>query len=229
MFAYIIKAEFRCALLIFIKICNSPWHWIVKFFQDVRCYTILCFTYSLPHIFFLTQHLVTNLFLRNIQNVFNWIHVGIFPAHSRRGVPLHSMNVLVLLELWHGARLCIKIHHFFGNTTHWHESVFCSHNNRHHAKYIQTTVKSQVSVQVLGAISRREILWEKWMVSWIMGNTRWYYSWYWNHIALCSNRRAISVCMISRYAITLKVVEHSCNVKEYLFWNGMGIRQTWIP
>ena len=53
-------------------------------------------------------------------------------------------------------------------TTHSHESVFLSHNNRryyhvwrkqnekHHAKCIQTTVKSPVSLQVWGAISRRE-------------------------------------------------------------------------
>ena len=26
-----------------------------------------------------------------------------FPGHSRTGIPLHSWNVLVLLELWHGA------------------------------------------------------------------------------------------------------------------------------
>ena len=28
--------------------------------------------------------------------------------------------------------------------------------------------------------------------------------------------------MISRHAITLKVVEHPQNAKEYLFWNGLG-------
>ena len=35
--------------------------------------------------------------------------------------------------------------------------------------------------------------------------------------------------MISRYDITLKVLAHSKNVKEYLFWNGQDIHQTWIP
>ena len=83
-----------------------------------------------------------------------------FPGHSRTGIPLHWRNVLALLELWHGARSCIKIYHFCGNPTYSHESVFHSHNNRHHcrdwskqnekyhAKCIQTTVKSPVSVQI---------------------------------------------------------------------------------
>ena len=35
---------------------------------------------------------------------------GEFPGHSRAGNPLHSRNVLVLLELWHGARSDIKIY-----------------------------------------------------------------------------------------------------------------------
>ena len=79
-----------------------------KVLQIVRCYTIPCFTYSRPHIFFLTQRLVTNIFLHNIPNVLDWIHVDKFPGHARRGVPLHSRNVLLLLELWRGARSCIK-------------------------------------------------------------------------------------------------------------------------
>ena len=41
--------------------------------------------------------------------------------------------------------------------------------------------------------------------------------------AFCSQRRAISLCMISRYEFTLKVLEHSLNVKEYLFLNGQEI------
>ena len=119
---------------------------------------------------FFTLHLVTKLFFHNIPIVLNGIHVGKFRGHSRRGVSLHSRNVLVLLELWHGAKSCIKIYHFFGNTTHSHSSVFRCHNNRcycrvwrkqtekHHAKCIQTTVKSPVSVQLWGAVSRREKL-----------------------------------------------------------------------
>ena len=34
---------------------------------------------------------------------------GEFPGHSRTGIPLQYMNFLVLLELWHGARSCIKM------------------------------------------------------------------------------------------------------------------------
>ena len=37
---------------------------------------------------------------------------------------------------------------------------------------------------------------------------------------LCFHRRDISVCMISRFDIILKVIEHFSNVKEYPFWNG---------
>ena len=33
------------------------------------------------------------------------------------------------------------------------------------------------------------------------------------------HRRNISVCMISRFDIILKVIEHFLNVKGYLFWN----------
>ena len=43
-----------------------------------------------------------------------------FSGHSRTGIPLHSLNFLVLLELWHGARACIKIYPFFGNITNSH-------------------------------------------------------------------------------------------------------------
>ena len=157
---------------------------------------------------FVTQHLITNLFLHNTPNVLNGIHVGKFPGHSRRDVPLHSRNVLVLIELWRGARLCIKIYHFFGNTTYSHESVFRSHNNRrycrvwrkqkekHHAKCIQTTVKSPVGVQVWGAGSRREKLWEKWMVTWIIRNTReiLYVILKW-HCAVFQQKGSISVWM----------------------------------
>ena len=43
-----------------------------------------------------------------------------FPSHSRMGIPLHSWNVLVLLELLHGTISCIKIYRFWGDTTHSH-------------------------------------------------------------------------------------------------------------
>ena len=82
-------------------------------------------------------------------------------------ISLHSRHVLVLLELNHEARSCIKIYPFCGHITHSHKSVFHSHNNRRHcrvwrkqnvkyqAKLIQTTVKLPVSVQILGATNNR--------------------------------------------------------------------------
>ena len=41
---------------------------------------------------------------------------GKFPGHSRTGIHLHSRNVLVLVELWYGARSCINIYPFCWNT-----------------------------------------------------------------------------------------------------------------
>ena len=80
------------------------------------------------------------------------LHCEEFSGHFRTGMPLHYRYILVLLELWHGARSCIKIYPFCGKTTHSRESVFHDHNNRrhcrvwrkqnekYHAKCIQTTV-----------------------------------------------------------------------------------------
>ena len=55
------------------------------------------------------------------------------------------------------------------------------------------------------------------MVTWIVQNTRVILSmilkYYVN--ALCSHRRDISLYMLSRHAITLKVLVHSKNVKDY--------------
>ena len=92
---------------------------------------------------------------------------GEYPGHFRTIISLHSKHVLVLLELYHEARSCIKIYPFCGHITHSHLSVFHSHNNRRHcrvwrkhnvkyqAKLIQTTVKLPASVQIWGAISNR--------------------------------------------------------------------------
>ena len=56
-----------------------------------------------------TWHLVTNLFI--IFQTFSMVLMSRqFPGHSRMGLPLHTWNVLVLLELWHGAISCIKIY-----------------------------------------------------------------------------------------------------------------------
>ena len=43
---------------------------------------------------------------------------GKFPVNSSTGIPLQCRNILVLLELWHGARSCLKIYPFCLNTTH---------------------------------------------------------------------------------------------------------------
>ena len=41
-----------------------------------------------------------------------------YPGHFRKIISLHSRHVLVLLELYHEARSCIKIYPFCGRITH---------------------------------------------------------------------------------------------------------------
>ena len=92
---------------------------------------------------------------------------GEYPGHFRTITSLHSRHVLVLLELYHVARSCIKIYPFCRHITHSHRSVLHSHNNRRHcrvgrkqnvkyqAKLIQTTVNLPANVQIWDAISNR--------------------------------------------------------------------------
>ena len=87
---------------------------------------------------------------------------GEFPGHSRTGIPLHSRNVLVHLELCHSARSCIKILPFCWNTTHSHVSVFQSHNDRRYDVFDANRMRNSmlnifrpVSVQGCGAIRSR--------------------------------------------------------------------------
>ena len=102
---YIIKSVYRCISLCFDKIWNLPWLCIVKFLLDVQCYTKPCFTYSLPHLFFLHSIWFPISSLYSIGSMSSE-----FPGHSRMVIPLLSLNVLVLLELWHCGRC--------GNTMH---------------------------------------------------------------------------------------------------------------
>ena len=90
---------------------------------------------------------------------------GKYPDHFRTIISLHSRHSLVLLELYHVARSCIKICPFCGHITHSHRSVLHSHNNRRHcrvwrkqnvkyqAKLNQTTVNLQANVQIWEALA----------------------------------------------------------------------------
>ena len=69
---------------------------------------------------------------------------GEFSGHFRMGILLHSMNVLNILELWHGVISCTKIYPFCGNTMHPLESVF--------------TVITIDAIVVFGAIRMRNIM-----------------------------------------------------------------------
>ena len=100
----------RCISICLNKICYSHWPCILKFFQDVQCYNLPRFTYSLPHLLFYMT------FCYHIFQTFSMRFMSCqFPSHSRTGIPLQSRIVLVLLELWHGARS--RIYPFGRNTT----------------------------------------------------------------------------------------------------------------
>ena len=71
-----------------------------------------------------------------------------FPSHSGTGIPLHSLNVLVLLELWHGAISCINIYPFCGITTHSHNisiSWIISSGSLHYPCYHSLSLKRDAS------------------------------------------------------------------------------------
>ena len=129
LYANIIKSLLCCTSLCFNKICNSPWHWIVKFFQDVWCYTI-----PVLHSHFQVSSVFHSIWFPIsffiIFQIFSMIFMsGEFPGHSRTDIPLHWRNVLV-----HSARSSIKKYPICGNTTHSHESVVHSHNKRSHSR-----------------------------------------------------------------------------------------------
>ena len=84
------------------------------------------------------------------------------------------------------------------------------------SKCIQATVKSPVSVQVWGAISSSCLSLPR-KVNSNMDSAKYQMLLKYYVNSLCSQRRDISLYMISRHAITLQVLEHSKNVKEYPF------------
>ena len=93
-------------------------------------------------------------------------------------------------------------------------------NEEHHAKCIQVTVKSPVRVQVWGAISSRCLSLPRKMNG-NMDSAKYQCDIIHDIEMLCEfivfQKSDISLYMISRYAITLKVLEHSKNVKQYPF------------
>ena len=110
--------------------------------------------------------------------------------------------------------------HISPSTNRRHCRVWRKQNEDDHAKFIQTTVKSPESEQVCEAISSRCISLER-NVDGYMASAK-YQSDIIHDIeivcvCLSSYRWDISLYMVSRHAITLKVLEHSKNVKKYRF------------
>ena len=149
---------------------------------------------------------------------------GEYPGHFRTIISLHSRHVLVVLELYHETRSCIKIYPFCGHITHSHQSVFHSHNNRRHcrvcrkqnvkhqAKLIQTTVKLPASVQIWGAIGNRGQSLQR-NVNGNMDSAKYQSDIIHDNELTCEFvvflQKEYILCMISCHAITLKVLEYS--------------------
>ena len=129
---------------------------------------MLHYTYAL-HIRFPISSFHTALGYQILSSLlFQWsygIHVWRIPWPSRAGIPLYYRNSLVLLELLHGARSCIKIYISSVRPQRIHMNlylavitidaivVFGANRMKYNDKCFQTTVKSPVSVQVWGAVS----------------------------------------------------------------------------
>ena len=149
---------------------------------------------------------------------------GEIHGHSGRRIPLQSRNILVLLELWHGSKFCIKVYPFWRNT-----------------KHSQGISLSWIISLWYFALSMLPFtfLWKDWplllmalqictlagnfTVVWI--NLAWFFTLclrqYDNGVdcydceiqtnvnALCVHRMDISLCMILPHDITLKELEHA--------------------
>ena len=87
LYAYIIKSVFRCSSLCFNKICNSPLHSIVKFFNGVWLNTIPCFTYSFHPLFY------TVFGYQSLSSLYMKFKSCEFPGNLIMAILLHSRNV----------------------------------------------------------------------------------------------------------------------------------------
>ena len=116
--AYIINSVFFCLSLCFNRIYTS-----LEFLSFSRTFTAKL--YHVSHTGFHISSFLHGIWLPiSFFIIFQTFSMGFmsrqFSGHSRTGIPLHSLNVLVLLEVWHGVRSCIKTYPFFGNTTNSH-------------------------------------------------------------------------------------------------------------
>ena len=64
--------------------------------------------------------IIINIFLHYLPTVLYGIISGEYPGHFRTVILLYSRHVLVLLELYHEERSCIKIYPFCGHITRSH-------------------------------------------------------------------------------------------------------------
>ena len=120
-------------------------------FPDIRCYTIYHGSQTRFHISSFKHSIWLPIsFLIKTQMFYIEFLSGEFPGHFRTGIPLHCRNVLVFLELWHGAKSSIRYIPSV-ETQPVHASlyftviaiVWSKQNEKYHAKCIQP-----VSVQV---------------------------------------------------------------------------------
>ena len=226
MYGYIIKSVFLCISICFNKIYNSTLHWIVKFFQDVRCYTIPRFTYWLPHLFFYMAFGYQSLASLYTKRSLWYSSLANSPVILEWVFSLHPWNVLVLWELWHGATSCIKLYLFCGNTT--HHIIFQYHGYYH---WIVSLWYLALSMSIYFSLKRQ--------ASAANGSTDLHTYWQFysslNTISMiflilfAPNATMASIVMIEKYilchSISLKELEHSLNVTKYPSSNNQGICQ----
>ena len=125
---------------------------LLYIFQNVWCYTIPRFTYTLPHIFLLCGFwLYYQSLLHYIPNALYVIHIWQIPWLCQdRPLFIFYEVYSILLELLHGKRSCLK---FISSveTQHIYMSLFFAvitidnivvfgANRMNHAMWIQTTV-----------------------------------------------------------------------------------------
>ena len=98
-----------------------------------------------------------------------------FPGYLRTCILLHSRYVLVLLDLWNVARSCMKIYPLCGNTTHSHSLYFTVITIDAIVVFGANRIKKSPEIvckSVKPLATDASLLREKWMLTWIVQNTR---------------------------------------------------------
>ena len=167
-----------------------------------------------------------------------------FPRHSITDIPLHSWNVLVLLEPWHGAISCIKIYPFCWNTAHSHTILISwiisllyfvlsiipfTFSLKRDASAANGYTDLHTYWRFYSSLNTLTIIFlilfaPKMTMASIVKTAKYRLMW-----MFCVPTEGVYLCMILRHSISLKELEHSLNVTKSTFWNSKGICQKLVP